>query len=136
MIYALDTIVVSELRRKRPHGGVLAWYLAQKPENVVVPAVVAGEIQQGVERSRLTDPSKAMEIEAWLNTILKQFIFVSADESIFRMQVMLKEARRTLQYEDALIAATAKVYGMVIATRNVKDFEGLGIPIVNPFDYR
>lgn len=136
MIYALDTNVVSELRRKRPHGGVLAWYLAQKPEAVVVPAVVAGEIQQSVERSRLTDPAKAVEIETWLDGILKQFVFVPADEGIFRVQVGLKETQKTLQYEDALIAATAKVYGMVIATRNVKDFAGLGIPVVNPFEYR
>lgn len=102
----------------------------------MVPAVVAEEIQRGVERSRLTDPAKAQEIEEWLEGILEEFVFLPADASIFRTQLRLREARKTLQYEDALIAATAKVYGMVIATRNVKDFEGLGIALVNPFDYR
>lgn len=136
MRYALDTNVVSELRRTRPHGGVLAWYLRLQPSEVVVPAVVAGEIQQGVERTKGSNLAKANEIEAWLEDILKQFVFLPADETIFRMQVRLRETRKSMQYEDALIAATAKVFGLVIATRNLKDFEGLGIPLVNPFDYR
>jgi toxin FitB len=134
--YALDTNVLSELRRNRPHGGVLAWSKQQRPRDIVVPAVVVGEIQQGLERTRPSDPRKALEIEAWLNHAIETFSFVPADEAVFQEQARLRARHKTLQYEDGLIAATASVHGLAVATRNLKDFEGLGIALVNPFVFR
>ncbi len=136
MIYLLDTNVVSELRRARPHGGLAAWYQERKHEDLVIPAVVTGEIQQGAERTRLNDPEKAREIETWLEGICSRYPIIAADERVFRAQARMRATHKGLQYEDSLIAATAHVYMMVLATRNLKDFRGLGIAWVNPFDYR
>lgn len=103
---------------------------------MVMAAVVPGEIQEGIEKTRMHDVKKAAEIEDWLERFSGRTLTICADEKIFRAQARLMARHKTLQPEDALIAATAKVHGMAIATRNVKDFAGLGIAVVNPFDYR
>ena len=68
-MYLLDTNVISELRRVRPHGAVLAWLRAVDDAALHISAVTLGEIQSGIERTRETDPDKAAEIEDWLDQV-------------------------------------------------------------------
>ena len=67
--YLLDTNVVSELRKPRPHGGVLAWMGTLHEDQIFLSAVTLGELQRGIERTRKQDPSKAQEIELWLDHV-------------------------------------------------------------------
>ncbi len=101
-----------------------------------MPAVVAGEIQRGIELTRSSDAAKAQEIEAWLEAICGRIPVLPADERIFRAQARLRARHKTLDHEDSLVAATAVVHDVAIATRNVKDFGRLGLAFLNPFDIR
>ena len=67
--YLLDTNVVSELRKQRPHGAVLAWLEGVDVAQLYVSAVTLGEIQAGIELTREQNPAKAAEIEVWLELL-------------------------------------------------------------------
>ena len=73
-MYLLDTNVVSELRKPRPHGAVLAWLHGVDDANLHLATVTLGEIQAGIERTREQDPAKASEIGAWLDLLGHQFV--------------------------------------------------------------
>jgi predicted nucleic acid-binding protein len=132
-VYVLDTNVLSELRRSRPHGGVLAWIGGLAPTELFVAAVTMGEIQAGIEATRRQDPLKAAEIEVWADLIEQTFTVLPVDGASFRIWVKLMNGRSGDLSEDAMIAAVALVNRMTVATRNVRDFEGFGVGVVNPF---
>ena len=92
-----------------------------------------GEIQAGIEITREQDPQKAREIEAWLNDVAQTYNIVPADAAILRRWAQLMHRRPDHHLEDALIAATALVRGMVVVTRNVGDFEPFAVPLLDPF---
>lgn len=129
----LDTNVVSELRRPRPHGAVLAWLTAVDDAALYLSAVTLGEIQAGIEITREQDPAKASEIESWLEQISQVYSVLAMDGAVFRRWARLMHRRSDTLYEDAMIAATAQVHGLTVVTRNVPDFESLGIQPLNPF---
>jgi predicted nucleic acid-binding protein len=131
--YLLDTNVVSELRKTRPHGAVVAWLETLRAEQILVSAVTIGELQTGVELTRRQDAAKAREIEDWLAWVEMSFAFVPMDAACFREWSRLMAGRSGALREDAMIAATARVRGLKIATRNERDFKGLEVDIVNPF---
>lgn len=131
--YLLDTNVVSELRKQRPHGGVLAWLQSVDDTQLYLSAVTLGEIQAGVELTREQDPGKAEEIEAWLALVAGAYNVLPMDAAIFRAWARLMHRKSETLYEDAMIAATAKVHGLTVATRNVSDFNALGLDVFNPF---
>jgi len=131
--YLLDTNVVSELRKSRPHGAVLAWIESLGPEQIFVSAVTVGEIQAGVEPTRRQNASKAREIEDWLNYVETVFAFLPMDPACFREWARLMAGKPTTLREDGMIAATAAVHGLTVATRDEKDFKHLGVRVVNPF---
>lgn len=131
--YLLDTNVVSELRKQRPHGAVLAWLNSQDDANLHLSAVTLGEIQAGIELTREQDPSKADEIETWLALVAEAYNVVPMDAAAFRAWARLMHRKSDTLYEDAMIAATAQVHGLTVATRNVADFKALGIEVFNPF---
>lgn len=132
-VFILDTIVVSELRKPRPHGGVTAWMLSQKPDEVAIAAVSAGEIQAGVEKARRSDPVKAAELGAWLDGLMKAIRVLPADDSIFRIWARLMTKAQPHLSNDALIAATALHHELTVATRNVRAFTAFGVLVANPF---
>ncbi len=134
--YLLDTNVISELRKRKPHGGVLAWIESLRPEQISLSAVTIGEIQAGVERTRLHDPAKASEIERWLDQIEAEFAIVPMNGACFRDWMRLLSGRPNAPRLDAMIAATARVHGYSIATRDEKDFATLNVQLVNPFKFR
>ena len=104
MAFLLDTNVVSELRRPRPHGAVLAWLESTNDMDLHLASVTIGEIQAGIELTREQDPGKAHEIELWM-----------------------------AWPEDAMIAAIAKVHQLTVVNRNVADFHRFEVPLLNPF---
>jgi predicted nucleic acid-binding protein len=131
--YLLDTNVVSELRKARPHGAVVAWIDALRADQVCLSAVTLGELQKGVERTRRQDPIKAAEIESLVDLIGTTYTVLPMDSACFREWARLMEGKSDRLSEDGMIAATARIHGLIIATRNERDFQGLGVEIVNPF---
>lgn len=131
--YLLDTNVVSELRRPRPHGGVVAWLQSLDDAQLHLSAVTLGEIQAGIELTREQDPDKAAEIEGWLEQVAGAWNVLPMDAATFRAWARLMHRKSDTLYEDAMIAATAKVHGLTVATRNVSDFNALGLDVFNPF---
>jgi toxin FitB len=132
-MYLLDTNVISELRKRKPHGAVLAWAASVAPKDIQIPAVAAGELQDGVELTRLQDPAKAIEIERWIDRILQSFAVVPMDGVLFRESSRLMVGKSDRLLQDAMIAATARVHHLIVVTRNVKDFASFNVQVFNPF---
>lgn len=131
--YLLDTNIVSEVRKPKPHGGVIAWLTRLQDEQLFLSAVTLGELQAGVERVRVQDPAKAQEIELWVDRLSGSYQVIPMDGACFREWGRLMEGRPDRLIEDVMIAATARVHGLVVATRNQRDFDQLGVTVVNPF---
>lgn len=132
-MYLLDTNVISELRKRRPHQGVVTWIRAAPEESLHVSAVSIGEIQAGIELTRQQDARKAAELEQWLDSVAGTYNILAADSATFREWARLMHRRPEHHLEDALIAATARVRGLSVVTRNVADFEPFGVALINPF---
>ena len=132
-MYLLDTNVVSELRKQRPHGGVVAWLDSMDDAQLYLSAVTVGEIQAGIELTREQDPEKANEIEAWLELLAGVYNVLPMDAATFRAWARLMHRKSDTLYEDAMITATAQVHGLTVVTRNVADFQALGFEVFNPF---
>ena len=132
-MYLLDTNVVSELRKLRPHGAVVAWLRKLNDSDVHISAVTLGEIQAGIEITREQDSAKAAEIESWADQLAATWNVLPMDAATFRVWAKLMHRRTDTLNEDAMIAATAHVHGLQIATRNVRDFREFGVPVVNPY---
>ena len=133
-MYLLDTNVVSELRKPRPHGGVLAWLRSVDDKALFLSAVTVGEIQAGIELTREQDAAKAAEIEAWLEQVAASYNLLTMDAATFRVWARLMHRRSDTLIEDAMIAATASVHGLSVVTRNVADFKPFSVPVLNPFN--
>jgi toxin FitB len=135
-VYLLDTNVVSELRKPKPHQGVVAWVQNASDETLHLSAVTIGEIQAGIEITREQDIEKAHAIETWLNSVAETYNIIPVDAHIFRRWAQLMQGRPDHHLEDALIAATALVRGLSVVTRNVDDFKRFGVSLINPFTKR
>ena len=135
-MYLLDTNIVSELRKPRPHAAVVAWVESVDDAHLHLSALTLGEIQAGIEMTREQDPSKAEEIEAWLNLVAGTYNILPMDAPVFRAWARLMHRKSDTFYENAMIAATAKVHGLTVVTRNVADFKALGVDVFNPFSSR
>ena len=132
-MYLLDSNVVSELRKPKPHGGVVAWLESIDDSHLYLSALTLGEIQAGIELTREQDAVKAGEIESWLEQVAEAYNVLPMDASAFRAWARLMHRKPDTLYEDAMIAATAKVHGLTVVTRNVDDFKALGVDVINPF---
>ena len=133
-MYLLDTNVVSELRRPRPHRGVLNWIGGVPADRLFLSAVTVGEIQAGIEIARERDEAKAEELETWLDRVVSGYGVLPMDAVTFREWARLKHGKSDTLIEDAMIAATARVHRLTVATRNVRDFREFGVELFDPFD--
>lgn len=132
-MFLLDTNVVSELRKPKPHGAVVAWLQSVDDAQLFLSAVTLGEIQAGIELTREQDAAKAAEIEAWLELVAAAYNVLPMDAAVFRCWARLMHRKSDTLYEDAMIAATARVHGLTVVTRNIADYKALGIEVFNPF---
>jgi hypothetical protein len=135
-MYLLDTNVVSELRKFKPHGAVVAWLRGVEDRHLHLSAVTLGEIQAGIELTREHDASKADEIETWADQVTGTWNIIPMDGAAFRLWGKLMHKQSDALIEDAMIAATAKLHGLTIVTRNVKHFAKFGLKLHNPFAAR
>jgi predicted nucleic acid-binding protein len=133
--YLIDTNVVSELRkgsRCNPH--LLTWFDSLPDSEVYLSVLTTGEIRRGIESIRRRDPQSARVLEGWLNRLLEDY----ASRLLPITQEIADEWGRLnvpdpLPVIDALLAATARVHRLTLATRNIRDVEATGVPCVNPF---
>ena len=132
-MYLLDTNVVSELRKTRPHGAVVAWLNGVNDTDIHLSAVTLGEIQAGIEITREQDALKADAIEAWADQVAGAYNVLSMDAATFRLWAKLMHRQSNTVYEDAMIAASALVHNLTVVTRNVRDFKRFHVPVFNPF---
>ena len=132
-MYLLDTNVVSELRKPKPHGAVLAWFRGVEDAQLFLSAVTLGEIQAGIEITRQQDPDKAQAIEHWLNQLAAAYNVLPMDAAAFRIWAKFMHHQSNTVYEDAMIAATAQVNKLTVVTRNMADFKRFDVALLNPF---
>jgi toxin FitB len=132
-MYLLDTNVVSELRKARPHGAVLKWIHGVPDRALFLSALTVGELQAGAELTRKQDPTKAEAMDAWIDQLAAAYEVIPMDASMFREWARLMAGKPDHLLEDAMIAATARVRGLVVVTRNLRDFATLRVEVLNPF---
>jgi toxin FitB len=133
-MYLLDTVVLSELRKRRRNPGVAGWFERQRAADLFISVISIGEIERGIARQRTTNPSFAAALAHWLDRTL-----VLYSEQI--LPFGLKAARRwgTVsaavghQNADVMIAATALEHGLTVVTRNTSHFGPTGVRVLNPF---
>ena len=133
-MYLIDTNVISELRKPRPHGAVVAWMQRIEDRHLFLSAVSVGDIQAGIELTREQDPDKAAVLETWLEGVVATRAVLDMDAAAFRQWARLMHRQSDTLHEDAMIAATAIRHGLTVVSRNVADFKALGVAVINPFD--
>ena len=131
--YLLDTNVVSEVRKPKPHGAVVAWLAGLHDNQIFLSAVTLGELQAGIELTRPQNPDKAREIDLWVDQLETSYQILPMDTVSFREWGRLVHGKSDHLIEDAMIAATARIHGLIVATRNEDDFKQLNVPVFNPF---
>jgi predicted nucleic acid-binding protein len=133
IMYLLDTNIISELRRPRPHAGLIAWLSGLASDQVFISAVTLGELQAGVENARQQDTGRAKIIESWIDDVAASYNVLPMHGGAFRCWARLMHGKPADLIADAMIAATAVVHNLTVVTRNLRDFERLGVPALNPF---
>lgn len=131
MIYLLDTNVLSERTKRHPSRNVLAFLRKIHVADARVPAIVLGEIKQGV------DSNPTPELREFLEEVLTLPVAPFDETEALAWGEMTAKALaqgRTVFVRDSLIAATAKARQWTVATRNIADFSGFGINIFDPFN--
>jgi len=138
MAFLIDTNILSELR-KSPQGSpaVQAWQVSEMmSQDAYLSVLTIGEIRKGIELIGKRDLSQAAALETWL-----QVFYLEFSDRILPLSLEIAEdwghlnANRPLPAIDSLLAATARVHDLVLATRNAKDLHGVPVKIVNPFAY-
>jgi predicted nucleic acid-binding protein len=134
--YLIDTNVLSEVRkgRQRANPEVYQWWLGMRDQELFLSVMTLGEIRKGIDRLASRDVSQALVLERWLEDLKNAFAdrLIEVDPAVADFWGRL-QAIRALPVVDALIAASAIKHDLTLVTRNVADFEGLGIRVFNPF---
>lgn len=135
MTYLLDTNVISELRKgDRADPNVTAWFADVLDEEIFLSVLTIGEIRRGIESVRRRDPDSATSLDSWLARLSEAHrdrilpVDRTIGEEWGRMSVP-----DPLPVVDGLLAATAKVLGLTLVTRNVADVAGTGVELLDPF---
>jgi toxin FitB len=131
----VDTNVISELkRRKDPAANVVAWFAAMPGEQIFTSVVVLGEIRRGIELMARRDKPQAASLERWYVSMREKLAdrVLDVDEAVMTAWSKISVPNPLPAY-DGLIAATALIHGMTIATRNTVDYRRVGISIIDPW---
>lgn len=135
MSYLLDTNVISELRKgDRADANVTAWFARLADEEIFLSVLTIGEIRRGIESIRRRDPDSAAVLDRW-HALLSE---THADRILPLDRAIAEEWGRMnvpdpLPVIDGMLAATARVLGLTLVTRNVADVKGLGVELLDPF---
>ena len=134
MTFLLDTDVISALRRRERHPGVVRWVESQRTVDLHLSVVTVGEIEKGITQERRHNPSFAQELATWLDRVLAWYHdrILLVDTATARRWGQLS-ATLGNDSADLLFAATALEHGLTVVTRNVRHFEPTGVPTLNPF---
>jgi len=135
--YLLDTSVIAETRKIRADGGVMAFLSATDAAGLFLSVLTLGELRKGVEGKRRADPVAADQLGAWVDGIETTFAdrVLTVDARAARRWGELS-AGRSLPVIDTLIAATAIAHGLTLVSRNTRDLESTGVPLVDPWQAR
>ena len=137
MNFLLGTDVLSELRRRTPDPGVLAWFASVDSAQLYLSVLTIGEIRQGICRLQRRDARQASVSDQWLAGLLRAYsdriVPVTAEIAQEWGSLNVPDA---LPVVDGLLAATAKVHGWTLVTRNASDVANTGAPLYDPFTYR
>ena len=136
MRYLLDTNVLAEFRRPRPAPAVVVWLRATPPGNLFTSVVVVGEILQGILALEPREPKRAASLRRWLDEVEATHAVLPVDRAVIDRWAVLRVAHPgAADFEDMLIAATAAAHRLTVATRNVRDFEPIEVPVLNPWEW-
>ena len=137
--FLIDTNVISEFVKPAPDLNVLAWFQAADPDSLFASVVTVGEIRLGIEN--LPVSKRRADLEVWLTTGLPAWFdanLLPVTKAIAdrwgRATIAAKLKGLMLATTDGLIAATALEHELTLVTRNTKDFAGLGVVILNPWE--
>lgn len=136
MSFLIDTNIISEVRKgRRCDARVAAWYASIDDGDLYLSVLVLGEIGKGIALARPRDPAKADALEVWLDAVATAFgdRILPIDRAVADRWGRMS-GHRTVSTVDGLLAATAKVHGLTLVTRNVADVADLGVEVLNPFE--
>ena len=136
-MFLIDTVTLSELRRRQRDPVVVAWFERQRTADLFLSVISIGEIERGIARQRVTDPAFAGALAAWLDRVLDLYgeRVLPFDLRAARRWGVLSAALGN-DSADLMIAATALEHGLTVVTRNVSDFEPAGVVVFDPFKSR
>ena len=138
-MFLLDTNIVSELRKARvgkAHPNVAAWVRSVRESSLFLSVIVVQELEIGVLRLERKDAAQGAILRRWLN----EYVLPTFADRVLPVDIAVVRCGARLHvpdlqpYQDALIAATALAHGMTIVTRNIADFETMGVPLLNPWN--
>jgi len=135
MPFLLDTMVISEIRRKNRSKKVVEWIASVPADGFFLSAVTIGEIENGIIRQRRVNPDFSSELSIWLGSLLQHYgdrVLPFSTNVARRWGRLCGELGRA--DADMMIAATALEHGLIVSTRNVSHFEPTGVSIINPFE--
>ena len=138
MKWLLDTNVISETVRSRPHRNVIDWIATEMPENLAISFVTLSELSDGVATDR--DQGRRRKLTNWVELEVSdrfrdRTLPLTSNVLIdwLRLGRRLRAAGRSREAADLLIAATARVHNLTLVTRNVRDFADTGLTVYNPW---
>lgn len=136
-MFLIDTNIISEVRKaERCDPNVATWYTGVNDDDLYLSVLVTGEIRKGIELSRSREPQKSESLHRWLQLLEQDF-----GERILPVNLAVANewgrlsALRKVPVIDGLLAATARVFDLVLVTRNINDVTGLDVKILNPFEF-
>lgn len=135
MKFLLDTNIISEIRkRERANPNVVQWISRTPVREIGTSVLVIAEIRHGIDLKRRSDPEQAKSLDRWFTQMRTRLAdrVLPIDEPIAQAWALMG-IPDPLPPVDGLLAATAKVHGLTLVTRNVADIAGSGVPLLDPF---
>jgi predicted nucleic acid-binding protein len=136
MSYLIDTNVISEIVKLKPHNAVLNWFKKIPTEDIYLSVLTLGELRKGIEQ--VTETKKKGKLRIWLEhelpTLFGSRILLIDEQVVDRWGRLQAEMRRSIPAIDSLIAATALHHDLCVVTRNIEDFNFPALEKINPWN--